>query len=242
MKYSLESQQARDRALLNYKEQCREMAMHFVAINGIKGDYLEFGTFAGDGLIQMALTRNHVANKVASLAARTNPHGESISNRPGFAGYMADFTSMRFIGFDSFEGLSEPTEEYERPRFAKGDVACSREQYDCNLKQSGVGHLIETVPGWFVDTLNAGTKMRLGLTKACIVNIDADLYEPSRLALEWCLPLLQDGTVVILDDWLQFNGHPRRGQQKAWSEWTRLRCIEYSPFFMNGLAAFIIHQ
>lgn len=78
---------------------------------------------------------------------------------------------------------------------------------------------VQVVPGWFSDTLTETTRAKLGTMLAAIVNIDCDLHEAARQALEFVTPLLQDGTVVLFDDWLAFRGNPNRGEQRACREW-----------------------
>jgi hypothetical protein len=35
------------------------------------------------------------------------------------------------------------------------------------------------------------------------------------------VPLLQDGTIIIFDDWYNFRGSPHLGEQRAMAEWSK---------------------
>lgn len=199
--------------MTNHKQEVIELAMRFAAINRVEGDYLEFGVYQGEQI------------RLANIAR---------SNAPSM---------MRLIGFDSFQGLPEPTEQYERDLGLKaGMFKCRREEFPY---QSVTPSLI-LVEGWFKDTLNDETKRKHQIEKAAIVHIDCDLYEPTCQVLEFITPLLVDGSIVIFDDWYLFKGHPHRGQRKAYTGWMLTKAsdhrIRVSEFYSHGLMAFVIHK
>jgi len=78
---------------------------------------------------------------------------------------------------------------------------------------------VKLVDGWYKDTLNEDTVEALKLEKARVVNIDCDLYNSARQALEFVQPFLQDGTVLLFDDWLCYRADPGKGEQRAAREW-----------------------
>ena len=49
--------------------------------------------------------------------------------------------------------------------------------------------------------------------------IDVDYYKSTVEVLSFIEPLLNDGTIIIFDDWFNYKGHPNRGEQKAFREW-----------------------
>jgi O-methyltransferase len=57
------------------------------------------------------------------------------------------------------------------------------------------------------------------LERAAIVWLDADLYSSTVPVLNFITPLVQDGTVLVFDDWFSFRGSPFKGVQKAFYEW-----------------------
>jgi hypothetical protein len=53
---------------------------------------------------------------------------------------------------------------------------------------------------------------------AAIVLFDMDLYGPTRKALSWIRPLLQQGTLIIFDELYHFRGDPSKGEFLALNE------------------------
>ena len=48
--------------------------------------------------------------------------------------------------------------------------------------------------------------------------------------------LIQDGTVLIFDDWFAFRGNPRRGEQRAFAEWcATVRDFDFVEFHQEGV-------
>ncbi|HRF44076.1 MAG TPA: hypothetical protein PLD30_07515, partial [Candidatus Competibacteraceae bacterium] len=92
-------------------------------------------------------------------------------------------------------------------------------------------------------------KVRLNITKARMVHIDCDLYESTKLALDFVASLMQEGTIIVFDDWFQFRGNPQRGEQKAFYEWLennhQLQAVEYMrefPFRNSFIITFKIEE
>ncbi len=185
----------------------------FVVSERIEGDYLEFGVFKGESLAKAYHALRSVYEREKKAAYKTDVEEalrlDSIWQR------------MRFVAFDSFEGLPElKGPDALTEDFKPGQFKTSTEEFWSHLKRRRVDpSKVITVEGWFQDTLNEETRTRLGLQKAAIVHIDSDLYESAKLALDFVTPLLQDGTILIFDDWFNFRGHPRLGEQRALFEW-----------------------
>lgn len=161
--------------------------------SGAEGDYLEFGVYRGD-----------------SLAAAW---------RGAVAGRLDD---MRFLGFDSFEGLPEGHRAGEVGRWAPGSMAVGEDAVRANLARLGVDlSRVTLVPGFYDEVLDAGLRDRLGLTRAAVVYLDADLYDSTLTALRWVTPLLTTGTLLAVDDWFTFRTRPGAGARGAVMEWLR---------------------
>ncbi len=75
------------------------------------------------------------------------------------------------------------------------------------------------VSGWFEDTLNQNTKESLSIDKAALIFIDCDLKESADQILTFITDMIHDGTVIILDDYFRYKGHPKKGVQGAFNEW-----------------------
>jgi len=168
--------------------------MGFVDDCRIEGCYLEFGS-AGGGSLTDAF---YAARRYRRLKA------------------------MLFFVFDSFEGLPEPTglDADEFRRYSKGDYACNLDRYRQNIRNRGVDlDRVICIPGWYADTLNEELKRKLPIKKASVVWIDCDLYESTVPVLEFITDYIQDGTVLIFDDWFSYKGRLDRGEARAFKEW-----------------------
>ncbi len=137
------------------------------------GDYLEFGVFNGSSLSSMHQTYQQL-----------------------------HLTSVRFFGFDAFEGLPEGSEKEDDGVWKKGFYACSFEKMkECLERKKIDPRSIQWVKGWYKETLNDQTIKRLGLEKIGIVFIDCDTYSSSKAVLDFIGPLLTEEAILCFDDW-----------------------------------------
>jgi hypothetical protein len=155
---------------------------------------------------------------------------------------------MNFYAFDSFEGLPEikGVDSKGFNHFKKSDYSCNLNDFIKNLRKRKVNlSKVEIIPGWFNQTLNQKTKERLKIKKVAIIWVDCDLYESTQSVLEFIKDYIQDGTIIIFDDWFCFRANPQRGEQRAFKEWLkknkRLNAIEFHKFSWHGIS-FIINK
>jgi len=170
-----------------------DIVMGFVKDCAVEGHYLEFGCADGGSLAD------------AYRAAR----------RKGLAG-------MKFFVFDSFEGLPEPTgvDADRFRRYQKGDYACDMETYKRNVRLQGVDlECLTLVPGWYNESLTPELKKKLPIQRAAVILIDCDLYESTVPVMDFIADYIQDGTVLIFDDWFSYKGRTDRGEARAFKEW-----------------------
>ena len=142
-----------------------------------------------------------------------------------------------FFAFDSFQGLPE-TKGIDRAtrEFSAGHYMCTEQNFLKNLRRAEVplSHVI-TVPGWFDDTCVPLTVSKLQMRPAAIIHIDCDLYSSTKTVLNFATPLLQDGTILIFDDWYHFRGNPNLGEQKAFREWQdRMKGWTFTEYQKEG--------
>lgn len=218
---------ARGNAIYGEAVQC---AIEFATFGGIRGDIYEFGVLAG---------------WTAGL----------------FAKAMRD---TQFFGdlylFDSFHGLPRDKSAVDRQSYdvERGIWDAEMELPDSIISQLGMplpAHIhkmlsriigrdrIHIREGFFSQSL----KSRLP-TKAAIVHMDCDLYS-STVEVFQALErdeVLQDGTLIMFDDWNCNRGNPAFGQRRALREFLKRHDGRYetSPFMRYGFncAAFILHD
>jgi len=197
------------------REHMADLAARFVAGNRVPGAYLEFGVWRGSTFAQFyhAFRRHRLA--------------------------------VAMYAFDSFEGLPEPAgvdavgDGYEP--FSAGQFRCSALDFVAELRGRGVPENAYTiVAGFYEDTLRPELVDKLGLERAALVWIDCVLYESARSVLGWLRPLLQDGTVLMFNDFYRFKGHPGLGERRALAEFLasepHVTVTDYAKFGSAGQA------
>ena len=174
-------------------------AIDYINYEKIAGDVLEFGVFTGLSLSLFA--QGH----------KFDPKG----------------MSRRFVGFDSFEGLPPSGEEHARwkptdcaknhgwhPILPPGGPVTPKVTEDlfaaCGLDPPAL-HI-----GPFTATIRP--VVPAVYSQVALMHFDCDLYESTREALECTAPALQDGAMLLFDDWFHYRGHPGKGEARAFGE------------------------
>jgi len=193
-------------------------ALDFAKWSRLEGDYLEFGVWQG-----------------------------TTFTSAYFMAQQRCLSAMRFYAFDSFQGLPETSETSEASaEFRPGDYSCTRADFEGGLRRAHVPlDRVEIVPGWFDETLTGQVKDSLPLKRAAIAWVDCDLYESTLPVLGFLTDYVQDGTILIFDDWFCFRGNPERGEQRAFTEWLgdnpEIRASHFHNFGWHG-ASFILSR
>jgi len=200
------------------REHMVDLAVRFVKNNRIEGSYLEFGVWRGSTFAQFHHTLRRYRIRAAMYA------------------------------FDSFAGLPEPR-GLDRPPghepFRAGQFSCSEQEFIAELRGRRVQDDAYTiVPGFYDRTLTAELARQLDLSRAALVWIDSVLYESAEPVLDFIAPLLQDGAILMFNDFFRFRGSPQLGERKAFDEFQRehpeIAITDYAKFGSVG-QAFIVH-
>lgn len=200
-----------DRLINYYRERwdCIDKLADYLVGAQLPGDYLEFGVFKGT-------TFNYAMRIMARL-----------------------FPAMRFVAFDSFEGLPTPkgidAAEGYSSSFTKGEFAFSETDFLAALSGQDLNRVV-TVKGWFDQSLPIATH----IGKCAAAWIDCDLYESTVPVLEFLTGRLSVGTVLLFDDWRCFRNLPQFGEQRACTEWLarnpQIKLREFISFGFHGQA------
>ncbi|MEK7532679.1 MAG: class I SAM-dependent methyltransferase [Patescibacteria group bacterium] len=129
----------------------------------------------------------------------------------------------QFYGFDSFDdGFKYFDTKDHHPFFKEGDFKSSYARAVERFKKYPEVHLVK---GYFEETI-AGVDIRARYPdeRCAIVFIDCDLMNPALVALEFVAPALEEGSVIILDDYWAYRGDPKRGTCGAFRAW-----LEHHP-------------
>lgn len=202
-------------------------AFELAAKSGLDGPYMEFGAYNGSSFISAwHACRNALKNPVP---------GQKMSMQKMFA-------------FDSFEGLPELTDDDEYGNykvFEKGQYAFDEKSFLSRLKDNGVDlDYISTIPGYFDKTLTDDLKKKLNLEKAMIIHIDCDLFSSAVTVLGFIEDLIQDGSILLFDDYFCYKGHPEKGVRGAFRKWLAASDYIATPYMNYSWAGmmFIMHN
>lgn len=179
-------------------------AFHYLAWNGIEGDYAEFGCFGG------------VTFRLAWNACRLSGH------------------RAHFWAFDSFEGLpatSDPKDEH--PKWKASWLSTPLEEFERLCEAEGItpeGYT--TVPGYYEKTLrneaSGDRPERVGLAY-----VDCDLHSSTTDVLGFLETRLMPGSLIGFDDWYCFSSSGPSGEclaareHFAGSRWSLVPFIQY---------------
>ena len=197
------------------------LAADFVFSENIDGDYLEFGVFQGSSFIE-AYKVCEDAKKWSSKRFNEFSFEKKETANLNFQRLNIK-NDIRYFAFDSFEGLpKENKEDAKHPRFHEGRFKSSKEFFLKACKYNNVDlSKVVVCEGFYDETLNNELFQIHNLNKAAIIMIDCDLLSSTRTVLKFITPLLQNGTVIIFDDWFTYKGMKNKGQQKAVDEWLK---------------------
>jgi hypothetical protein len=126
----------------------------------------------------------------------------------------------RFWGFDSFQGLP-PVEGVDETDdlFYEGQYAASKEEVERNLSRRGVDWDRTTlIEGFFSESLTEETKRRHHFRRVGVALVDCDLYSSTVEVLDWLAGYLDEGSILLFDDWDSFGGRSDLGQKKAFGD------------------------
>lgn len=190
------------------KHNALKKALFYKEIEGINGDYLEFGVYEGTSI-------------------------------KGAASYWKKIGSskMRFFGFDSFKGM-DPKKGDEHPFYTKFDFSTD---YHIIRKRMKNFPEIKLVPGFFNESLKEGAS-KYGINKTSIVMVDCDLYSSAKESFKFIAPLMQKGTILILDDYFNYLAQRDKGVRAAFSEFLKANKLDAEQIFTYGIggAVFVI--
>ena len=188
-------------------------AHYLTCIDNVQGDYLEFGVFTGSSFAHSVRAYSRLKN----LDKRKK--------------------KMRFFGFDSFQGFGEIDEKTKHSFFQDSNFVWSSKRVVKRASKltTKYGVRTEIVEGFFEETLDSPSSYNL--EKAAIVFLDADLYEATRIALNFSLKLIQEGTIIIIDEYFYFKGKTEFSPFAAFKEWCEHNKISYRFITHYGIGS-----
>jgi hypothetical protein len=184
----------------------------FLKTKNIPGEIVECGVFKGTSLIRFASYRNFYKKQ-----------------------------TKKIIGFDTFgkfpsAGFSKDINVRKKFVQQSGNQSIAKKQLEKILKHKKIGMNVELVKGdirkTIIEYLEEYPKLKISL-----LNLDVDLYEPSKVILENFYPRMTKGGIIILDDYGVFPG-----ETKAVNEFIKKTKIKIQKFDFRKTPSYIIKK
>jgi O-methyltransferase len=187
---------------------------YLAAIEGIEGDYLEFGVFRGSSFCHSI--RCHRAME------RWNPRPSAVT----------------FWGFDSFAGFGVLQTDDQHPFYVDTTFDASLVNVERRVRRAAGQVPFRLIPGFFDQTLRDGPGA-YGIRQSRIIFIDSDTYSSASAALGFCASTIQEGTFIVLDDYFSYRGGDRRGVARAFAEFVERGRLTVRHVFTYGMGGVV---
>jgi O-methyltransferase len=187
-----------------------DRAFKALVYNGIKGDYLEFGS--------------HGARTITLAYRAAVRHGNNA----------------HMWAFDSFEGLPSASHGADlHPEWPEGSMSTSEAVFHELCRRRGLPRdRYTTVPGFYEQSLRASDRPLP--SEVALAYVDCDLYSSTAEVLKFLEPRLAPGAIVAFDDYFCWTADGPSGEQRAADEAfgpdSRWRLAPYVPFGWHGNA------
>jgi O-methyltransferase len=170
---------------------------------GVQGDFVECGVAAGNNFGAILHASDNRRTCIGFDSFQGIPHaGEHDSVQPGIGDIDPDK-----VGLLETTGVSSHSVEVVRTNLKKWKLLDKK---------------FKLIEGWFQDTIPQNK-----IEKIALLRLDGDLYESTAIPLQYLIPKMSIGGVVIIDDWNLI------GPQKAWSE-VKVKYQEISVYGIYG--------
>jgi hypothetical protein len=176
----------------------------------VSGSIVECGVFKGASFSRFAMFR-----KIHNIEYKYLIGFDSFMLFPETS--YADDQELRreFIEIDGLEGVS-----VDQLRGILDNKKCSK-----NVELIK-GNICKTVPSYVKNQPNM---------KISFINLDVDVYEPSKVVLEYLYPMLSSGGVILLDNYNEFPG-----ETKAVNDYFNDKGIDIKEKKLNRTQYYII--
>ncbi|MDD5439163.1 MAG: macrocin O-methyltransferase [Candidatus Omnitrophica bacterium] len=196
----------------------------------IKGAYYEFGLYKGASFITS--WKEYSKFRKWAVAQTKSDEFWRRQNIKDYINYRHDF-----YGFDTFEGM--PANNEGSVTFHEKSFAGSFDEVDKQCRKAGMRYRL------FKGLFSAIPKEEVrALEPAAIVNIDSDLYGSAWDALAIVRDKLQQGTILLMDDYNCFSSSDACGERRALREFCEknpaYRFEPWMPYHFVG-QAFLCH-
>jgi hypothetical protein len=142
-------------------------------------------------------------------------------------------------GFDTFSDFPSSDYEPDNELLAKfidsaGSRSISKDQLHTVLEAKGISDNVSLIDGDVNETVPEFIEKNPGF-QISFLNLDVDLYGPSKVILENFFPLISPGGILLLDDYGKFPG-----ETKAADDYFRNASVEIKQFQFARSPSYII--
>lgn len=149
------------------------------------------------------------------------------------------------VGFDTFNGFSSDL-SLHHDRLSSNELMSNngefrprtREEVLAAARDLNLSHRIELIQGDVKETIPRYIEENPGF-RVSLLNVDFDVYEPTKHALESLYPQIVPGGIVALDQY----GHRRWGESQAADDFFRDKAVSYERLpWASGPDAFVVKR
>ena len=152
---------------------------------------------------------------------------------------VGNIKNRKFIGFDSFEGFGELNEKDKHPFYNNLNFKTDYKSVQKRLMSlKGSAEEVTLVKGFFNETCDNIAPSTYGINLAAVVMIDNDTYSGAQSCFRFIEPILQEGTIIILDDFFSYKGSDEKGLCGAFTEFaivSKFKFRQISDYGMGGV-------
>ena len=163
-------------------------AFYLTAMDDLEGDYLEFGIFTGSSFVTAIRSYKQV--------------------KKWYGGKKA-----RFFGYDSFTGFGKVEENDQHPFYIDSIFSVNEKKVRRYIQKKAGKIPYTLIKGYFEETLKGKSCKAHDIKKVRVAFIDCDMKAPAALALDYIREGLQEGSILILDDFFSYKGSKEKGAE-----------------------------
>lgn len=166
-------------------------------VDGVPGDYIEFGVAHGHSLRAAEIAEKKSSSKVMGVKQ----------------------VKRNLFGFDTFERFITDSSLDVHPTWDGTAFNIDYEKITKRFRGSGNVFLIQIDANklYSEDSIVPATNFGIR-SMAAVILFDMDLYAPTKAALFWSRQVIQQGTFLIFDEFFSFSGDSNRGESRALKE------------------------
>jgi hypothetical protein len=219
-------------------------------INSVTKEYISEAPmcFSNRVGVQSLITRYELYKLILNIPGDIIECGVYKGNSFAFLAHLSVILepfsiNRRLIGFDTFEGFSSIDKKKDPSNISQKNF--SDTSIDITSKCLGAIDIVRPVnkiprfnliKGDILTTIPKFVKENPWMSCAMLI-LDTDLYAPTKIALEYVLPLMPKGAVIVFDEY-NYQNFP--GETQAINEFFKLNTLRVRKMSYESCSAYTI--